>query len=865
MTNADLIVTCITVWGQAGAGTGQRRDEGSTEPQSGLAEHRRDGHAGYGRHRLVGRRLIVVGSSSTYTVTASGLSSVLSYAASISASGNVGSSCSASAEAVFRPSPPSDSTSITVKACSTGSGTISADLTVNTPDGSFPAASTSKGITVTAPPPTPTPAPTPTPPPTATPTPPAKPVPPTPTPAPVPAPTPTDTPTPTPTALPTPPPVTDVTLSDPTSKYRVDRLLLGWSYVQDLPKYRAQRRVGGKGDWTSVTLLPLSSSLPSGKTPVGSIVAAVCNTSNQYQVAVRGDGERYARVWGPWSEISNAITPSCVTTAQFSTSSSFVRAGNRTSVAIRLARPSNQSLTIPITVTNVSAEPGDYTYSGLSGGALMFAVGDTQKYFYVDTYEDSDCDHEMLRFSLGTLPTGVNAGTPSAQSLQINDHRCGTPTPTPTSSPTPEPPPPPKDTPPPTDTPTPPSPPPTDTPTPTYPPTPPTVSPPTSHNHGEIVLKWSPVSGATDYIVEQETSGGWIALPSSGLPGVTMTVATQASVVTATISGLKPGETVTHRVKARNARGTSGPSKEVSTLVEDERPGKPTNLTAEDMIGGRGIRLTWQSSIGATSYEVAISSAGTSPTVTSTSGTRADFTGLYPETEYTFTVTASNTHGATPSDTWTMEAPTPKQSSHQADHVAKYMIDDNMSNNIVRDAIAPAVAAWNSELQSSSLTKDLDLRICAGQDCDDDNTDGFTVTIRTVGRKDACGPGVACVTVPQDSSRHLEDAYMSFEQPPWGSHLGTPDSLDSSPIDVEYRWTDEGEQHGKRVEESILEVYHFYVGRAALHEFGHTLGLPEFYDDSSMDHLSAVMNLSLTIEEEDMAQLRAIYLLHEKH
>ena len=46
MTNADLIVTCITIWGQVGAGTGQRRDEGSTEPQSGLAEHRRDFYTG---------------------------------------------------------------------------------------------------------------------------------------------------------------------------------------------------------------------------------------------------------------------------------------------------------------------------------------------------------------------------------------------------------------------------------------------------------------------------------------------------------------------------------------------------------------------------------------------------------------------------------------------------------------------------------------------------------------------------------------------------------------------------------------------------------------------------------------------------
>ena len=663
--------------------------------------------------------------------------------------------------------------------------------------------------------------------------------------------------------------MTDVTLSDPTSKYRVDRLLLGWSYVQDLPKYRAQRRVGGKGDWTSVTLLPLSSSLPSGKTPVGSIVAAVCNTSNQYQVAVRGDGERYTRVWGPWSEISNAITPSCVTTAQFSTSSSFVRAGNRTSVAIRLARPSNQPLTIPITVTNESAEEGNYAISGLDSGTLTFAVGDTQEIFYVDTYEDSDCDHEMLRFSLGTLPTGVNAGTPSAQSLQINDHRCGTPTPTPTSSPTPEPPPPPKDTPPPTDTPTPPSPPPTDTPTPTYPPTPPTVSPPTSRNHGEIVLKWSPVSGATDYIVEQETSGGWIALPSSGLPGVTMTVATQASVVTATISGLKPGETVTHRVKARNARGTSGPSKEVSTLVEDERPGKPTNLTAEDMIGGRGIRLTWQSSIGATSYEVAISSAGTSPTVTSTSGTRADFTGLYPETEYTFTVTASNTHGATQSDERTATAPKVTQVGHQADHTVKYEIG-TISNDLIRDAIPTAVSAWNTEI--SDLGKGL--QICTGSACDTDNTDDFTVTIRTDSDKHACRGSRACAPYSLTEDGHLGDMGIIFEQPPWKA---TGTLYTDSRVETAYEWTDDESLNGNEILGSMPTRYYVYVGYVMLHEFGHTFGLSDFYSYPSMDHLPALMNScdeklegrpenSCTrITTDDKAQLKAIYLLHDAH
>ena len=58
------------------------------------------------------------------------------------------------------------------------------------------------------------------------------------------------------------------------------------------------------------------------------------------------------------------------------------------------------------------------------------------------------------------------------------------------------------------------------------------------------------------------------------LPGITVNIATRTSIVTATISGLDPGETVIYRVKSRNAHGTSGPSNEVSTLVERRTTGE---------------------------------------------------------------------------------------------------------------------------------------------------------------------------------------------------------------------------------------------------------------------------------------------------
>ena len=51
----------------------------------------------------------------------------------------------------------------------------------------------------------------------------------------------------------------------------------------------------------------------------------------------------------------------------------------------------------------------------------------------------------------------------------------------------------------------------------------------------------------------------------------------------------------------------------------------------------------------------------------------------------------------------------------------------------------------------------------------------------------------------------------------------------------------------------------------AVDEFGHTLGLHDFYRDVRMDHLNAVMNIGAEITDEDIAQLRAIYLLHRAH
>ena len=62
---------------------------------------------------------------------------------------------------------------------------------------------------------------------------------------------------------------------------------------------------------------------------------------------------------------------------------------------------------------------------------------------------------------------------------------------------------------------------------------------------------------------------------------------------------------------------------------------------------------------------------------------------------------------------------------------------------------------------------------------------------------------------------------------------------------------------------------YIFIDWVMLHEFGHTLGLPDFYEDTTgLQNVVAIMNehwVAQDIKDEDLEQLKAIYILHTSH
>ena len=93
---------------------------------------------------------------------------------------------------------------------------------------------------------------------------------------------------------------------------------------------------------------------------------------------------------------------------------------------VQLSTSANERRSVPVTITNGTAESGDYTVTGVTNGAVTFPGGRTYVRVTIAANQDADCDDETVTFGLGTLTDGLTAGTPSTLTVTLDDDDTGT-------------------------------------------------------------------------------------------------------------------------------------------------------------------------------------------------------------------------------------------------------------------------------------------------------------------------------------------------------------------------------------------------------------------------------------------------------
>ena len=418
--------------------------------------------------------------------------------------------------------------------------------------------------------------------------------------------------------------------------------------------------------------------------------------------------------------------------------------------------------------------------------------------------------------------------------------------------------------------------------------------------HGEIALDWDPVDGADNYEVGQWRLQSGNLYDYEVLDDSEVTIDLQAT--SAVVRGLTPGITYTHSVRAVRGVGSDrveGPwAVGQDTTAHDESPETPTAFVVAQMIGGRGITLGWAAAMGAADYEAEASSTGGTSQSIVTSVTTG-FTGLVPGDSYSFRVRSRKPYGGGHltsgwSGTVTVSAPEPTNIGHQEDHTVAYVEGSITSAPglpagvpdpaaVISAAIDPAAAAWTA---SSTAIVGKNLKICKYRDsgCDDNsNHDRGIVTVKTVdvntmdtaapdnsNHAEGCGFSVACVkSSTWGEGNHLGHISLIIEEPAYECR-GTTDRTTGACIPVQHvriYWTDVEGDAGMPVRDSSNRIigYTFYIGATMIHEFGHTLELPDFGNHPSLKGSTAIMDSTdhHTIQDEDIAQLQAIYAIHD--
>lgn len=137
-----------------------------------------------------------------------------------------------------------------------------------------------------------------------------------------------------------------------------------------------------------------------------------------------------------------------------------------------------------------------------------------------------------------------------------------------------------------------------------------------------VTLTWNAIKGATSYEIEQDGS-----VVNAGLS------------TTYTHTGLQPFTSHSYRIRMKNAFGTSNWSTKIDIVTKLSAPLTPAGITPA--VTPTTIKVTWQSAINATGYEIEVDGL----VIDTAANTSYMHTGLVSNSEHKYRVRAKNSIG----------------------------------------------------------------------------------------------------------------------------------------------------------------------------------------------------------------------------
>ena len=368
-----------------------------------------------------------------------------------------------------------------------------------------------------------------------------------------------------------------------------------------------------------VTIIPIT--ITAGQTTGTGTITAVHDSDNNHEYlyvrAIAKPSTAVRRVSSQWPSAfllrirddeagAGGLADNATAQVTLSAAPDPVAEGSPVTVTATLSRALPASVTIPLAVTDVTAEGTDHG----TLPSIEIAAGDTTGTSAMTTAIDLDGDDETFRVGLDTanLPSMVTAGEAASDTVTITDTTTGTAAPLPAQFPKP-----------------------------------PAVVQAYPGN-GEVVLTWSEVTGlGIGWEVKQGDEGTWTA--------------TGGTARTHTVTGLTNGNSYTFYVRATSFRGAIKGDASAGVTETAGAPAKPDAVASVNVAhNGTSLGVSWDAPARATHYDVAWSGDGGNTWTDAASnraGTGLTVTGTASGTAYTVRVRARNAGGQA---AWTSSA-----------------------------------------------------------------------------------------------------------------------------------------------------------------------------------------------------------------